>query len=84
MHTYIHWDRSIGREPELGQLVAHTLKSLRSIRTLSYRHNSNPDGPTIHIDANLDMLPQPTEILGEIIHEIEFLQKLLERAPFSR
>jgi hypothetical protein len=30
------------------------------------------DGPTIHIDANLDMLPQSTEILGEIIHEIEF------------
>jgi hypothetical protein len=44
----------------------------------------DPGGPSIHIDANLDMLPQSTEILGEIIHGIEFLQKLLERAPFSR
>jgi hypothetical protein len=45
---------------------------------------SNPDGPSIHIDAtNLDMLPQSTEILGEISHGIEFLQKLLESAPFS-
>jgi hypothetical protein len=41
---------------------------------------ADADGPTIHMDANVDMLPQSTKILGEIIHEIEFTKVIRRRS----